>query len=53
MSPNAPRTPHRTIRINNELWDAAKEAAAEDGETVSDLLRRLLENHLAQRSKEK
>ena len=46
MSPNAPRTPHRTIRINNELWDAAKEKAARQGISVTDVLREALEKYV-------
>lgn len=44
--PNQPRTPHRTIRVSDELWAAAQEAAADKGETLSDVLRRSLERYV-------
>jgi membrane protein implicated in regulation of membrane protease activity len=40
------RTPHRTIRIPDELWEAAKQAAAENGETVTVVVRRALRNYV-------
>lgn len=33
------KTPMRTIRINDELWLAATEAAKANGATVSDVVR--------------
>lgn len=44
--PNQPRTPHRTIRVPDELWAAAQEVAAGKGETLSDVLRRSLERYV-------
>lgn len=46
MSPNAPGTPRRTIRVPDHLWDAAVAKAAERGETVSDAIRRALERYV-------
>lgn len=37
--PNKPRTPHRTVRISDELWEAAQRIAEVRGETVSDEVR--------------
>jgi antitoxin component of RelBE/YafQ-DinJ toxin-antitoxin module len=36
--PNAPKTPIRTFRAPDELWDAAKVAAANRGMTVTDVI---------------
>lgn len=42
MSPNAPKTPIFTVRLDPDLIAAAKTKAAEKGETVSDVIRRAL-----------
>lgn len=42
MSPNYEGTTIRSIRIGDELWDAAVLIATERGETVSAVLRRSL-----------
>lgn len=39
-------TPRRTVRIPDDLWEAATARAADEGVTTSDLLRRLLIAHL-------
>ena len=44
--PNAPRTPLRNVRVSDELWQAAQAQAAENGETVSDVVRRALERYV-------
>lgn len=36
-------TPHRTMRIEDDLWDRAQAKAKERGEHVSDAVRRALE----------
>ncbi|MGZ4521922.1 MAG: hypothetical protein ACXVXO_00680 [Mycobacteriaceae bacterium] len=46
MSPNKPRTPHRTVRIEPTLWQAAQAKARERGETVTDVIRRALERYV-------
>lgn len=43
--PNQPKTPLRSVRIAADLWDAAKREAARRGETVSDAIRRFLEDY--------
>ena len=43
--PNQPKTPARSIRIEDALWQRAQERAAERGETVSDAVRRFLERY--------
>lgn len=36
--PNQPKTPQRTIRVPDDLWQAAKEKAKRRGETVTEVL---------------
>jgi Arc/MetJ family transcription regulator len=40
--PNKPKTKTKTIRIDEELWQAAIAKAATNDETVSDVVRRAL-----------
>jgi hypothetical protein len=42
---NRTRTPTRAIRISDELWQAAQARAAENGEYVTDVIRRALERY--------
>jgi hypothetical protein len=35
-------TKNRVVRVTDDIWEAAKAAAAERGETVSDVVRRAL-----------
>jgi predicted HicB family RNase H-like nuclease len=44
--PNQPRTPLRSFRIPDELYEAAQQKAAEKGESVSDVVRRALERYV-------
>lgn len=44
--PNTPGTPRRTIRVPDELWDAAQAKAEERGENLSDVLRKALERYV-------
>lgn len=37
----------RNVRVPDEVWQAAKERAEENGETVSDVVRRALEEYVA------
>jgi hypothetical protein len=39
-------TPPRSIRIPDDLWNAAKAKAAERGETVTDVVVRALERYV-------
>lgn len=50
VSPNQPKTPARTMRIDDELWDAVKEEAERLGVTPSDVVRDALREHLTPRS---
>ena len=44
--PNMPATPNRTVRVSDELWEAAKRAASDQDETVTDVIRRALERYV-------
>lgn len=49
--PNQPRrgNPARAVRVEDELWQAAQDRAAERGETVSDVIRRALQRYVRRR----
>ena len=44
--PNQPKTPKRSVRVPQELWDAVKAKAKERGETVTDVVIRALQRYL-------
>jgi hypothetical protein len=44
--PNQPKTPRRTVRISEDLWEKAQKEAARRNETVSDAIRRALERYI-------
>jgi predicted transcriptional regulator len=44
--PNTPGTPRRTVRIPDDLWDAAARIAAARDESLSDILRQALERYV-------
>lgn len=46
--PNQPKTPMRSFRVDDQLWEAAKAAAAANGETVTEVLRHALERYVRQ-----
>lgn len=39
---NQPKTPHRTIRVPDEVWNAAKKKAEREGATLSEKVREWL-----------
>jgi predicted transcriptional regulator len=45
---NQPKTPQRSIRIDDELWTAAKSVAKANQESVSDIIRTALQHYIAQ-----
>lgn len=45
MADGYERVPHRTVRIPDDEWDAAKTKAAEKGETLSEVIRRALRRY--------
>ena len=46
VMPNKPKTPIRTMRVSDELWESAQAAAASQGESVSDVIRKALERYV-------
>ena len=44
--PNQPKTRLRAVRIDDGLWQQARERAAERGESVSQVIRRALEQYV-------
>lgn len=46
VSPNQPRTPRRSVRIPDDLWDALRRAADDRGETVTDVVLRALRRYV-------
>jgi predicted HicB family RNase H-like nuclease len=44
--PNAPKTPSRNVRVPDDLWHAAMSKALDRGESLSDVIRRALENYV-------
>lgn len=40
--PNQPATPNRTIRVPDDVWEAARRAAYDNGETITDVIIRAL-----------
>lgn len=44
--PNQPATPKRGVRVPDELWEAAKRAAADNDETVTDVILRALTRYV-------
>lgn len=49
--PNQPKTKMRSVRVPDELWDAAKAVADERAESVSDEIRRSLERYVRRNRK--
>lgn len=45
--PNAPKTPTRTVRVSDEIWGAAKEKAALEGRTLTDIVIEGLKTYIA------
>lgn len=48
MTPNSPKTPLHSFRVDDELWEAAKKRAEERGETLADALRAFLRRYTKQ-----
>lgn len=47
--PNQPKTPQRTVRIPDDVWEAAKSRAAERGDSLSEIIRRALVRYVGRR----
>lgn len=41
--PNQPKTPQRSVRVPDEVWEAAKQRAEDEGSTLSEVMRQVLE----------
>lgn len=48
--PNQPKTPVRTVRVPDELWDRVRLVARARGVSVSDVVRELIEAHVPEAS---
>ncbi|HET7689584.1 MAG TPA: hypothetical protein VFK41_04340 [Nocardioidaceae bacterium] len=44
--PNQPKTPNRTIRVPDEVWEAARRVAADKGETITEVIVRALKRYV-------
>lgn len=44
--PNSPKTPTRTVRVPDALWDAAKTKTSEDGITITKVILDALEAYV-------
>lgn len=40
--PNKPKTPVRTVRVEDEIWEPAKAQAKSEGRNLSEVIRELL-----------
>lgn len=45
VMPNAPKTPHRTIRVPDDVWTAAQQRAKAEGRNLSELIREWLTDY--------
>lgn len=45
--PNQPKTKNRVVRVPDELWDAARDAAHERGDVLSEVIRESLRGYVA------
>lgn len=43
--PNQPKTPRRSVRVPDPVWEKAKKKATKRGETMSDVIRRVLQQY--------
>lgn len=43
--PNQPKTPHRSVRVPDRVWEKAKRKATKRGETLAEVIRRALEEY--------
>lgn len=46
MAPNQPSTPGHSVRVDQDLWDAAMRVAHDRDETVTDVIVRALERYV-------
>lgn len=48
MTPRPPRRP-RSVKVEDDLWDAAKRKADERGDVLSEVIREALKRYVARR----
>lgn len=48
MTPNQPKTPIRSVRVPDEKWFPGMAYAHADGETMTDVILRAIDDHIAQ-----
>lgn len=46
VTPNAPKTPMRSFRLDDERWSALRAEAERRGLTITDVLREAIDEHL-------
>lgn len=46
-------TPHRTVRVPDEIWRPAQEVAQQRGETLTDVIQRALVAYTKKKEKKK
>jgi hypothetical protein len=51
--PATGKTPLRNIRVPDDLWEAAKEEAAAEGRTLTDVILRDLHRYVTRRRRER
>lgn len=51
--PRTGETPIRNVRVPQELWSAAKEEAAEEGRTLTDVINAELHRYVTRRRRER
>ena len=44
--PNRPKTPARTVRVDDDLWDAAHKKASDRGDSLSQVIREALRKYV-------
>lgn len=49
--PNQPKTPNRTMRIPDVEWEAWREAADEDGVSITDYVRKTMNGSVKRRAR--
>lgn len=50
--PNQPKTPLRSIRIPDDLWQSARDVAAARGDSLGDVIRQALTRYIARHKRE-
>lgn len=51
--PRTGETPIKNVRVPQELWNAAKEEAAEEGRTLTDVINAELHRYVTRRRRER